>query len=148
MLTYQHHIAFSMTREPLFFPGLEKIKGRRKIYTQKKYEKTINGFLMRLYRNMKSRVTGIQKQKFHLYAGCELLTKEDFYSWAKESEDFLKLFFEWELSGYQRKLTPSVDRINSTYGYRVNNMEWVTNSENSRRGSLNKYYGDWRSHDS
>lgn len=113
----------------------------------KKYEKTKNGFLMRLYRNMLSRVSGIQRAKYHLYAGCSLLPKDEFYSWAKSSEDFLRLFREWEWSGYDRKLTPSVDRIDSTYGYQLDNMEWVTHSENSRRGTMNRHYGDWRSCD-
>lgn len=113
----------------------------------KKYEKTKSGFLMRLYRNMKSRVLGIQRAKYHLYAGCSLLPKETFYDWSNESEVFHKLFSEWELSGYDRKLTPSVDRIDSSLGYSLDNMEWVTHSENSRRGSLNYHYGDWRSNE-
>lgn len=108
------------------------------------YERTKKGFLMRLYRNMKSRVTGVQRQKFHLYAGCQLLPKEEFYRWALESPKFHQLFSDWELNSYDRKLTPSVDRVDSDIGYVLENMEWVTHSENSRRGTLNKYYGDWR----
>ena len=111
----------------------------------KKYEKTKNGFLMRLYRNMLSRVSGIQRAKYHLYAGCSLLPKDEFYQWANNSEIFHILFQVWEASGYERKLTPSVDRVDSFLGYEISNMEWVTHSENSRRGTLNKYYGDWRS---
>jgi hypothetical protein len=120
---------------------------RTRNWDVKKYEKTKNGFLMRMYRNMKSRVTGVQKDKFHLYACCSILPKEEFYSWAKDSELFHKLFKEYEDSGYERKLAPSVDRVDSFYGYELWNMEWVTHSENSRRGSLNKAYGDWRSHE-
>jgi len=104
----------------------------------KKYEKTVNGFLMRLYRNMQSRVTGVQKAKFHLYEGKRLLNREDFYNWAKSSTKFHILFNEWEKSGYERKLSPSVDRIDSSRGYEMDNMEWVTHSENSRRGSISK----------
>ncbi len=100
---------------------------------------------MRLYRNMLSRVTGVQRAKYHLYAGCSLLPKEEFYLWANTSDVFHELFKIWEDSGYDRKLTPSVDRVNSFYGYAIDNMEWVTHSENSRRGSLNKHYGDWQS---
>lgn len=111
----------------------------------RKYEKTKKGFLMRLYRNMKSRIEGVNRAKFHLYAGCYLLPKETFYKWSLASEVFHQLFDEWEQSGYERKLAPSVDRIDSLRGYELDNMEWVTMSENSRRGSLNKYYGDWRS---
>ena len=103
-----------------------------------KYEKTINGFLMRMYRNMESRVRGIQKIKYHLYQGKQLLDRETFYEWAKNSDDFKKLFREWQLSRYEQKLTPSVDRINSQEGYHLSNMEWVTHSENSRRGSLSR----------
>lgn len=107
------------------------------------YEKTPKGFLMRSYRNMQSRVTGVQKQKFHLYKGKELLERDLFYSWSLNSDTFNKLFKEWEQSGYERKLTPSVDRIDSNKGYVLGNMEWVTHSENSRRGSLSvnrRYY--------
>lgn len=103
-----------------------------------KYEKTINGFLMRKYRNMKSRVSGVQKLKFHLYKGVDLLDKDSFYEWAKKSRKFKRLFDNWIKSGYQRKLTPSVDRINPTTGYHISNMEWVTNSENSRRSSITR----------
>lgn len=98
----------------------------------KKYEKTFNGFLMRMYRNMKSRVSGIQYKKAHLYVGKELMSKEEFYEIAKNSNDFKRLFLTWELSNYNRKLTPSVDRINSDFGYIKENIRFVTHSENSR----------------
>ncbi len=104
----------------------------------KKYEKTENGFLMRLYRNMKSRITGVQKEKFHLYEGKPLLSKEAFYAWAKNDMRFRNLFEFYTQSGYDRKLAPSVDRVDSSKGYVLENMEWVTHSENSRRGSISK----------
>ena len=105
----------------------------------RKYEKTPNGFLMRMYRNMKSRILGIQKAKRHLYEGKYLLPKEEFYEWAKNSPQFMVLFDKWVKSGYDRKLSPSVDRIDSSKGYTIENMEWVTHSENSRRGTRNKF---------
>jgi hypothetical protein len=98
----------------------------------KKYEKTPKGFLVRLYRNMQSRVTGVQKLKQHLYLGKSLLNRDDFYAWADSSLEFKKLFAEWELSNYTRTLTPSVDRIDSDLGYSLENMRWVTFSENCR----------------
>ena len=103
-----------------------------------KYEKTEKGFLVRLYRNMKSRITGVQKQKFYLYEGKELLDKEDFYKWALSNDDFKTLFNTYKENGYKRTLAPSVDRINSQIGYIISNMEFVTHSENSRRGNLKK----------
>lgn len=105
----------------------------------KKYEKTKQGFLMRLYRNMSSRVLGIQKQKQHLYLNKSLLSREDFYSWANSSENFHYMFKVWEDSGYDRKLCPTVDRKDSSKGYEEDNMRWLTHSENSALGALARY---------
>jgi hypothetical protein len=103
-----------------------------------KYERTINGFLMRKYRNMQSRVLGIQKIKAHLYKNKSLLSREDFYTWAVNQDSFHKLWAVWINSNHDRKLCPSVDRIDSSKGYTLKNMEWVTHSENSSRGSISR----------
>ena len=105
----------------------------------RKYEKTKKGFLVRLYRNMKSRIVGIQREKHHLYKGKHLLDKEVFYEWALSSVDFHVLFKLWEESAYERRLCPSVDRIDSSMGYSLGNMEWVTMSVNSSRGSKSRH---------
>lgn len=93
---------------------------------------------MREYRNMQSRVTGVQKKKAHLYLGKELLPRDEFYNWAIFHIDFVLLYVKWVDSGYDRKLTPTVDRIDSDKGYCLSNMEWVTHSENSRRGAVSR----------
>lgn len=104
-----------------------------------KYERTVNGFLMRTYRNMKSRVTGVQKRKKHLYFGLDLLDKNEFYNWSKSSEDFFRLYNNWVNSGYNIKFCPSIDRIDSGIGYVLSNMQWITHSENSKKGSLSRF---------
>lgn len=104
-----------------------------------KYERTKPGKLMRCYRNMESRINGIQAAKHHLYAGKELLSREDFYMWAFAGHEFHRLFREWVESGYQMKFAPSVDRIDSAKGYTPDNMQWVTHSENSRRGATSPH---------
>lgn len=105
----------------------------------RKYEKTVNGFLMRLYRNMLSRVTGVNSKKKHLYEGKEILSKADFYEWSNNSAEFHKLYLLYKESNYERKFSPSVDRINPDKGYTLDNMEWVTQQENSRRGAVSKH---------
>jgi hypothetical protein len=102
------------------------------LYTRR-YEKTKKGFLMRLYRNMQSRVTGIQHKKAHLYKGLSLLDRDTFYEWALNHPDFTQMFDDWVASGHDRKLTPTVDRIDSSNGYVLNNMRWLTHSVNSSR---------------
>jgi hypothetical protein len=115
--------------------------------TQQEYRKTKKGFLVRLYDNMSQRVKGNQPLKAQLYLGKDILSKKDFYCWADSSE-FNEIFSKWEESNYDRKLTPTVDRINPSFGYIIENMQWLTHSENSRRSSeyrrdllLNTYTG-------
>jgi hypothetical protein len=105
----------------------------------KKYEKTLDGYLMRMYRNMKSRVTGVQSKKAHLYFGKELMDKESFYEFAKCSPMFRTLFYQYKREGYNQKLAPTPDRVDPTKGYTVDNIQWVTNSVNSSRGARRKY---------
>lgn len=99
----------------------------------KMYEKTKKGYLVRTYRNMKSRVSGVLKKKSHLYEGLNILDKEVFYKWALDDATFNELFDNWVSDGYDRKLSPSIDRIDSTRGYDEDNIQWLTHSENSKK---------------
>ena len=104
----------------------------------KKYEKTFEGYLMRKYRNMLSRIQGVQKRKSHLYKNKQILSKEDFYRWALSHPDYERLYIEYKESGFERKLAPTVDRIDPSIGYIITNMRWLTHSENSRNGAKNR----------
>ena len=103
------------------------------------YHRTINGFLMNKYKGMQYRVAGKLKGKFHLYYGLDLLDRDQFIEWSKNDKDFKKLFIQWEYSNYDMKFTPSPDRLNSNKGYTINNMEWTTHAENSRRGAVSPH---------
>lgn len=104
----------------------------------KRYEKTKKGFLMRAYRNMQSRVTGVQWKKSHLYQNLSLLPREDFYAWSLLDQGFNLLFDSWTKAGFPRKISPSIDRIDSSLGYELSNIRWITHSENSRLGSISQ----------
>lgn len=98
-----------------------------------KYErKSKKGFLMRAYRNMQSRVTGVQSKKHHLYEGKELLSREDFYRWSLADPDFNRLFDAWLAEGHPRRTCPSIDRENAALGYSFGNIRWITFSANCR----------------
>lgn len=111
---------------------------RTHCFATKSYEKTLNGYIMRMYRNMASRINGIQKAKAHLYFGKEIMSKYEFYAIVKSSSDFSVLFDRYKESGFELKCAPSVDRIDSTLGYTHDNIRFITHSENSRLGGLNK----------
>lgn len=104
----------------------------------KKYEKTLKGYLMRSYRNMQSRVTGVQSLKSHLYSGLYILDRNTFYDWSLNNESYNLLFNDYINNGCPMKLAPSVDRIDTTKGYEIGNIRWITHSENSRLGAINR----------
>lgn len=97
----------------------------------KEYERTPKGYLMRSYRNMQSRVLGIQKREAKFYLGLPLLPREEFYHWSLNNSPFLALHAAWLASGRDRRLSPSVDRLDVFSGYTLDNMQWITHSENS-----------------
>jgi len=127
-----------MTREEKNKWQREYRKKTKNIHTNV-YEKTPNGFLMRKYRNMQSRITGVQWKKAHLYQGKELLSREEFLEWANNSPEFWDMFDAYKSSGYDRKLCPTVDRIESDKGYSLDNMRWLTHSENSKHTRRSRY---------
>lgn len=101
------------------------------------YERdTKKGFLVRTYRNMKSRVEGIQTNKLHLYYGLPLLDKKTFYEWSLKDKSFNDLYDVWQTSGKIQALVPSIDRINQQDGYVVGNIQWITLSENSSKATI------------
>lgn len=105
--------------------------------SNRKYWRTINGKLMATYNNMNRRVRGYVKPE--IYCGLRLLDRSEFYKWSKSDKDFNKLYNDWVKSDYDRKLSPSIDRIDSCDGYVLGNMRWITHSENSRLGSINRW---------
>lgn len=127
-----------MTKEERLTRQREQRKLNNNAHT-KKYEKTPKGYLMRSYRNMLSRITGVQKVKFHLYRGKEILDRNEFYQWSLSDPEFNRLFNEYVNSGFTRSLAPSPDRKDPSLGYSIENIEWITMSENSRRGSISRH---------
>jgi hypothetical protein len=106
--------------------------------TTKKYEKTPKGFLVRTYRNMLSRVSGVTKSKNPLYLGLEILDKHTFYEWSLNNVSFQDLFLYWQMSDFERRYTPSIDRIDSSKGYTLDNIQWITFSENCKKGVISR----------
>jgi len=92
---------------------------------------TIGRFLNNLYSAMKNRVTtGANTNRPDLYIGKPIMPKDIFLTWAKNHPDFLQMYKRWVMCEFDRKMTPTVNRINSQKGYTLDNVEWVTNSQN------------------
>lgn len=139
-LASAQHLMARFLQHPLYtlmaFDKLAWQRRRRKAVGNAwtyKYEKTPKGFLVRVYRNMKSRVEGVQKREAHLYQGLPILDKQVFYEWALADASFLRLFDAWVTRRFNRRLSPSIDRKESQQGYELWNLQWVTHAENSSR---------------
>jgi len=91
---------------------------------------TITRFLDYKYSSMKRRVSGKSTNRPDLYSGKAIVPKDAFMVWAKNNPDFLSLYKRWVSCNFDRKLTPTINRINSSRGYTLDNMEWMTNSQN------------------
>jgi hypothetical protein len=103
----------------------------------RRYRKTKRGYLSKTYTNMDSRVKG--RNKPWLYKGLPICDRVDFIEWSTDDRMFNSLFDEWERSGYELKLAPSIDRLDPNGGYTFGNMGWITQSENSQRGSFSRW---------
>lgn len=119
----------------IFMEGNKQKKERRRYMKKynKWYLKTKKGFIQRLYTKMKSRISGSHKTHIKYYVGKGLLTKEEFYQWIYNHPKFDTLFLAYQESGYDKMLSPSVDRIDSSKGYEINNIRLVAFVDNLKR---------------
>lgn len=97
---------------------------------------TISAFLGKMYKDMKARVTGtktgaVANRTSHIYIGKPILPRDVFMQWAKNHPDFLTLYKRYVMNDFERRLAPSINRINSRKGYTLDNMEWMTSGQNS-----------------
>lgn len=97
---------------------------------------TPNAFLAKMYKDMKARVTGTKKghvaeRSRHIYVGKPILPRDVFMTWAKNNPDFLNLYKRYVMNNFERRLAPSVNRVDSRRGYTLDNMMWMTSGQNS-----------------
>jgi len=77
---------------------------------------------------------GIKKSVY----GKEFLSKTQWTEWCYEEGNYRKfvaIYNKWVQSKFDRRLTPSIDRINNEIGYKVSNLQWLTSSQNSSKSN-------------
>lgn len=107
--------------------------------THNKSRKSFRGYLVEKYYAITRRCRGFEKNKAHIYSGLSFVSKDVFLDWSLNSEQYKSLYDKYVLSNYEQKLAPSIDRIDSSIGYVIGNMQFITNSENSRRGANSRW---------
>ncbi len=90
------------------------------------YRRTLKGLSVRMYTN--------QKTRSKISGTPVAYTKQEFDQWLFSQPKYSVLHTAWVASDYNRWLAPSVDRIDCTKGYTLNNIELMTWQENSDKG--------------
>lgn len=108
-------------------------------YDIKRQRMNIKRILNHRYSAIKSRCEQEyerSKDRKYTVTGMAYLSKEEFMTWASENmQQFMHFYNQWVNSGFDTRYMPSVDRVNSKLGYIPSNMQWLSKSENSIKGS-------------
>lgn len=99
------------------------------------FKRSFTGRLQTTYQKIRRRCLGIEKQQRskESYTGLAFPEKEEFIAWAVTRNDYLESWSAWVQGDYAYRLIPTVDRIDSSQGYLLNNMQWLPLHENSRK---------------
>lgn len=91
------------------------------------YYKTFNGRIRKMYEKARTRTAA----KGH----GDIIPAEEFYRYAEKDKTYQELFKQWEDSGYDLRLTPTLDRKDATKGYVKGNLQFLTYTSNVVKGN-------------
>ena len=112
-----------------------KMTENKKAYELEQRRYNFTRIWHRRYNHMALRAAGTTTNKSHA-AGKDIMTKEEFFAWCKTKDVmdlFVTMYFEWMMDDFSLILCPSIDRINPERGYTVDNIQWMTFSENCEK---------------
>ena len=58
----------------------------------------------------------------------------EFIAWCwKNWKTYKKLWDDWKDDNFSKRMSPSIDRIDPTRTYTLDNIQWLSNSENAKK---------------
>lgn len=91
------------------------------------YYRSFSGRVKKMYEK------ALQRTRTKGYDG--IIDPQEFFDFASKSAEYKKLFKEWEKSGYDLRLTPTLDRINVKKGYVKGNLAFLSYRDNIVKGN-------------
>jgi len=86
------------------------------------------------YQDIKRRTGGKTKRHYHSSELGEIATKYEFIGWCFDHlQEYDIIFEEWEDNNFVKRLSPSIDRIDSNKTYTLDNIQWLSLSDNARK---------------
>jgi hypothetical protein len=99
------------------------------------YKTSFHHFINRMFTLMQMRVRG-QGNMSKYYIGLPLCLRQEFYDFALKDKNLIKLYKQWQKNDYDHKLIPTPDRIINSKGYTIDNIQFLTLSENQQKRHL------------
>lgn len=100
---------------------------------------SIERLLLSRYYGIKTRCTkNLANGRSYIVKGKNFMTKQEWLLWCYHEDNykkFMTLYNVWVQNNFERKLSPSIDRINHDESYIEGNLQWITTSENSIKGN-------------
>jgi len=85
------------------------------------------------YSGMLARIEGRSTRKYKV-ENRAICTRAEFYKWCEQNiEVFKKIHQTWEKSNWDNKYSPSIDRIDNSKGYTINNIRWLSKTDNCKK---------------
>lgn len=87
------------------------------------YRRGSRGFLTRRFLEMKVEASRL---------GIEIMSRNRFGNWSRENEGFRYSFYDYEESGFDKRLSPVIERIDRAKGFTENNLKWIFQKDKNR----------------
>lgn len=88
---------------------------------------TLQGRIYAMYKHME---INHKKKGFDVNL---IISQQDFFDFASNNDKLKQLFNDWINSNFDRKVTPSVDRIDFKKGYEINNLQFLSMVDNLKK---------------
>lgn len=112
-------------------------KEEKKEYDYYRHRFSIIRIFSSRYDGIKKRCTKHYKNQRYLKVyGSEFISKTEWLEWCYKDNNykkFINIYNQWVQNNFERKYAPSIDRINSSKTYTVDNIQWLTFSENCKK---------------
>lgn len=105
-----------------------------------RYKKDLLVFIRRMYSYMKARTKG-HCLASSLYSGMEICDRKEFVLFAFSNWELKYLFHQWIMNDYSKRLLPTPDRIDESKGYLIDNIQFLSFSDNVKKRWLD---GKWK----
>lgn len=89
----------------------------------KDYRRGTRGILTRRYLEMKAEAERLD---------AEIIDRIRFANWSRENEGFRYSFYDYEESGFDKRLSPVIERIDRAKGFAENNLKWIFQKDKNR----------------